>query len=175
MTVAGNSTAEDEVSAPSTKVGCTETRNDNAISIAQMGAPVPANINAQLAPLDGTNGVIDTDHCTAEVEPRQRMEITEPQDLITTCNEGESSTFTIKSRGHSAVRRQGKAEASYEGVDIAMADKDDTPPHKDRDQTPEELRCQKRNKNLKIDKLGEQQRESSRSLRRKRSHKSVKA
>jgi hypothetical protein len=39
--VAGNSTAEDEVSALSTKVDWSATRNDNAISIAQMGDPCP--------------------------------------------------------------------------------------------------------------------------------------
>ena len=37
-----------------------------------------------------------------------------------------------------------------------MADKDDTPPHKDRDLTPEELRrSPKRNKKMKMEKLGE--------------------
>ena len=104
------------------------------------------------------------------------MEVIEPQGDFPTCHDCESSTFTIKSRGHSPVRHQKEAGASCEGVDVAMADKDDTPPHKDRDRTLEELRrSPKRNKKMKMEKLGEEQRARSRSLPRKASHKSVKA
>ena len=74
------------------------------------------------------------------------------------------------------MRPQEKAGASCEGTDVAMVDKDDTPSHKDWDRTPEELRpSPKRNKKMKMEKLGEEQRERSRSLPRKASHKSVKA
>jgi hypothetical protein len=102
--------------------------------------------------------------------------MTKPQGNFPTCHDSESRTFTTKSRVHSPVRHQEEAGASCEGVDVPMAETDDTPPHKDRDRTPDELtRSPKRNKKMKMDKLGEQQRERSRSLPRKASHKSVKA
>ena len=129
-----------------------------------------------MATLDGTDyDVIDTSQCTAEVEPCQRMEVNEPQGDLPTCHDGESSIFTIKFRGYSPVRHQEEVGASYEGVDVAMTDKDDTPPHKERDRTPEEIRSSpKRNKKMKMEILGEEQRGRSRSLPRKASHKSVK-
>jgi hypothetical protein len=141
-----------------------------------METPDPSNTDAQLATLDGTDDVTDTSQCTAEVEPCQKMEMTEPQGDIPTCHDGEFSTFTTKYRDQSPVRHQEEAGASCEGVDVTMAEADDTPPHKDRDRTPEELkRSPKRNKKIKMGKLGEQQRERSRSLPRKASHKNVKA
>jgi hypothetical protein len=79
------------------------------------------------------------------------MEMTEPQSVFPTCHDGES----IKFRGHSPVRHQEEAGASGEGG-VTMTEKDDAPPHKDRDRTPEEIRrSPKRNKKLKMDKPGE--------------------
>jgi hypothetical protein len=173
--VTGNGTVEDEVSAPSTIDNWSVRRNDIAISVAQMETTDPSNTDAQLATLDGTDDVTDTSQCTAEVEPCQRMEMTELQGDFPTYHDGESNTFTTKSRGNSPVRHQEEAAASCEGVDVAMAETDDTPPHNDRDRTPEELRrSPKRNKKMKMDKVGEQQGEGSRSLPRKAPHKSVK-
>jgi len=173
--VTGSSTVEDDVSAPSTIVDRSATRSDIAIAVAQMEPPDPPNTEAQLATLEGTDDVTDTSQCTAEVESCQRMEVTKPQGDFPTCHDGESSTFTIKSRSHSPVRHQEEAGASSEWVDVAMADKDDTPPHKDRDRTPEELRrSPKRNKKMKLEKREEEQRGRSRSLPRKALHKSVK-
>ena len=102
------------------------------------------------------------------------MEVTEPQGDCPTSHDGESSAYTIRSRGHNPVRHQEEAGASCVGVDVAMADKDDTPPYKDRDRTPELRRSPKRNKKMKLEKLGEEQRRRSRSLPRKTSHKSGK-
>ena len=66
--------------------------------------------------------------------------------------------------------------ANCEEVKEAMGDMDDTPPRKERERTPEELRCSpKLNKKMKIEKLGEQQHERSCSLPHKASLKSVKA
>jgi hypothetical protein len=137
--VTGSGTVEDEMSAPSTVINWSATRNDIAISVAQMETSDPSNTHAQLATLDGTGDVIDTSQCTAGVEPCQRMEMTEPQGDFPTCHDGESSTFTIKSRGHTPVRHQEEAGASCEGIDVAMAETDGTLPHKDKDRTPEEL------------------------------------
>jgi hypothetical protein len=140
-----------------------------------METPDPSNTDTHLATLDGKDDVTDTSQCAAEVDSCQRMVMTEPQDNFLTCHNGESSTFTTKSRGQNPVRHQEEAGASCEGVDVAMAEMDDTPPHKDRNGTPEELRrSPNRNKKMKMDKLGEQKRERSRRLPRKASHKSVK-
>ena len=136
----GSVTVEDEVSAPSTIVDWSATSRDIAISVAQMELPDPSNTDAQLATLDGTDDFTDNYQCTAEVEPCQRMEMTEPQGEFLTCHDFESRTFTIKSMGLSPVRHREDVVTSYEGVDEAMAEMDDTPPHKDRDRTPEELK-----------------------------------
>jgi hypothetical protein len=171
-TVTGSAMVEDEVFAPSTIVNWSATRNYIAISVVQMETPDPSNTDAQLATLDGTDHVTDTSQCTAEVEPCQRMEMTEPQGDFPTCHDGEPNTFSTKARGHSPVRHQEEAGASCVVVDVAMAETDYTTPEKDRDRTQEELRrSSKRNKKMKMDKLGEQQREQSRSLPRKASHK----
>jgi hypothetical protein len=83
-----------------------------------------------------------------------------------------SSIFIINSRGHNPIRKKEEAAASDVRGVVEMAQKDDTPPYKDRDRTPEEnRRSRKRNKKLKMDKFGEQQRERARSLPRKASQK----
>jgi hypothetical protein len=141
-----------------------------------METPDPLNTDSQFVTLVGTDDVTDTSQCTAEVKRCQRMEMTEPQGYFPTCHDGQSSIFTTKSRGKSPVRHQEEVGESCEGFDVAMSETDNIPPHKDRHQTPDELRrSPKRNKNMKMDKLGEQQRERYRSLPRKASHKSVKA
>ena len=151
--VTGSGTVKDEVLAPSTIVDWSATRNNIPNSVTQMEPPDLSNTDAQLAKLDGTDDVTDTSQCTTEVEPCQRMEVTEPQGEFPTCFHCESSIFTITSTCHSPVRHQEGAGASCEGVDVAMADKDDTHPHKDRDRTPEELRRSlKRNKKMKMEK-----------------------
>ena len=162
---------------PSTIVDWSATGDDIGFSVVQMEPPDPPNTDAQLATLDGADSdVVDTSQCTAQVEPCQRMEVTEPQGDFPTCPEGESRALTIKSRGASPVRRREEKGANCEDVEEAMADLDDTPPHGERERTPEELRCSpKRNKKMKMEKLGEQQYERSRSLPRKASLKSVKA
>ena len=55
-----------------------------------MEPPDPSSTDAQLGTLDGTDYVTDTSQCTAEVEPCQRMEVTEPQGDFPTCHDGES-------------------------------------------------------------------------------------
>ena len=172
-----NGTVEEEESAPSTIVDWSATGDDIDIPVVQMEPPDPTNTEATLATLDGIdNDVIDTSQCTAQVEPCQRMEVTEPQGDFPTCPEGESRTRTIKSRGASPVRRQEEKGATCEDVEEAMADMDDTPPHRERDRTPEESRrSPKRNKKMKMEKRGEQQHKRSCSLPRKASLKSVKS
>jgi len=82
--------------------------------------------------------------------------VTEPQGDFPTCPEGESRTRTIKSKGASPVRRREEKGATCENVEKAMADLDDNPPHRERERTPEELRrSPKRNKKMKMEKLGE--------------------
>ena len=54
------------------------TRSDIAIAGAQMEPPDPSNTETQLTTLDGTDDVTDNSQGTAEVEPSQRMEVTEP-------------------------------------------------------------------------------------------------
>ena len=88
--VTGSSTVEDDVFAPSTIVDRSATRSDITISVVQMEPPDPSSTDAQLGTLDGTDYVTDTSQCTAEVEPCQRMEVTEPQGDFPTCHDGES-------------------------------------------------------------------------------------
>ena len=100
-------TIEEEDSAPSTIVDWSATGDDIGIPVVQMVPPGPPNTDAHLATLDWIdNDVIGTSHCTAQVEPCQRMEVTEPQSDFPTCHESESRTRTIKSRGASPVRRR---------------------------------------------------------------------
>jgi hypothetical protein len=154
--VPGSDKAEDEGSAPSSKANWSATKNDIELPIAQMETPASSKTGAQWPTLDGTDDITDNAQYTTEAEPCQLMEITEPQSVFTTCHDGESNTFTIKSRGHSPVRHPEEAGASGEGGVVTITEKDDTPPHKDRDRTPEEIRrSPKRNKKLKIDKPGE--------------------
>jgi hypothetical protein len=138
---------EEEGPAPSTKVDWSATRTDTDFPDAQMETPTPPNTGAQSATLDGTDDVTDTAECTTEAEPCQQMEMSEPQIVFLTGHDGEYSTLTIKSRGHSPIRHQEEAGASGVGGFVAIAEKDDTPPHRDRDRTPEEnRRSPKRNK-----------------------------
>jgi len=129
-------TVEDEETAPSTIVDWSATGDDIGFSVVQMEPLDPPNTDAQLATLDwADNDVMDTSQCAAQVEPCQ--EVTEPQGDFPTCPEGESRTFTIMSRGASPVRRREEKGANCEDVEETMADMDDTPPHKERERTPE--------------------------------------
>jgi len=120
-------TVEEEESAPAAIVDWRETGDDIGISVVQMEPPDPTNTDAQLATLDGIeNDIIDTSHCTAQVEPCQRMEVTEPKGDFPTCPEGESRTRTIKSRGASPVERREENGAICEDVEKAMTDMGDT-------------------------------------------------
>jgi hypothetical protein len=78
--VTGSGKVED-VSPPSTIVKWSVRRNDIAISVAQMETsdPLTSDTDSHLATLDGRDDVTDTSQCTTEVEPCQRMEMTEPQ------------------------------------------------------------------------------------------------
>jgi len=134
----GSGTVEDEETAPSTIVDWSATGDDIGISVVQMEPPDPQNTDAQLTTLNGTDDdVIDTSQCTAQAESCQRMEVTEPQGDFPTCHDGESHSLTIKSKCASLVRRREEAEANCEEVEGAMADKDDTPPHRERERTPD--------------------------------------
>ena len=66
--VTGSSTVEDEETEPSTIVDWNATGEGIGISVVQMEPPDPPNTKAQLATLDGTDDVIDTNQCAAQVE-----------------------------------------------------------------------------------------------------------
>jgi hypothetical protein len=170
--VAESDKVENDGSAPATTGGGSATRTGTDYPDVQMETLASPNTGAQSATQDGSDDVTDTSQCTAEVEPCQLMEKTEPRGVFPASHDGESSIFSIKSRGHSPVRNKEEAATSDVVGDVEMAQKDDTTPHKDRDRTPEENRTiPKRYKKLKMDKFGER----SRSLPHKASHKSVKA
>jgi hypothetical protein len=89
--------------------------------------------------------------------------------------DGASRILSVKSRGASPLRRWEETSAKSEGGDGAMADKDDTPVHRERERTQEDLRrSPKRTKKMKLDKNRDQQQEQSRGLPRKASSKCVK-
>ena len=126
--VTGNNTVEDGVPAPSTIVDRSATRRDVAIAGEQMEPPDHTNILAQPATLDGIDDATDNSQGTAEEEHGQRMEVSEPQGDSHTNQDGESRAYIIKYSGHNTARHQEKDVESYEGADVAMADKEDPLP-----------------------------------------------
>ena len=72
-------------------------------------------------------------------------------------SDGASRTLSVKSRGASPRRGREGADAKSDGEDGAMAVKDDTPVHRERERTQEDLRrSPKRTKKMKLDKLGDE-------------------
>jgi len=148
--VTGNNTVEDEVPAPSTIVDRSATSSEVAIAGEQMEPPDHTNILAQPDTLAGIDDGTDNSQGKAEVEHGQRKEVSEPQGDSPTNHDGESRAYIIKHNGHKTARHQEEAVESYEGVDVVMVDKEDPPPHKERDRTPEELRRSPKRKKCEI-------------------------
>ena len=151
--------------------------DDSSTTGAQVDAPDTVVTGAELATLDRSDGAVaETSQFPAFGDPHQRTETSGPQDDLPKRRDGASRKLSVKFRGASPLCSREGADAKSDGEDGAMEDKDDTPVHREGEQTQEDLRRNpKRTKKMKLDKIGDQQHEQSRSLTQKASGKSVKA
>ena len=161
--------------APNAVVDGCSTGDDVGNSVAQEATPDAPETCGQAAATDGARDEVTVSSQPTElVGPSQRTEVSEQHCDFPTRHDGESRNPSIKFWGASPVRRRENAGAKSESEDEAIDNRDDTLVHRERERTPELRRSPKRNKKMKIDKLGEQQHERYRSLPRKASLKSVK-
>jgi hypothetical protein len=176
VTVTGGGNVDNEGAAPSTVGKWSLDGDDTSATGAQVEAPDKIATSTELATPEGPDRAgAETSQSSAFGEPRQRTGKPGPHDDFPMLRDGASRILSVKSRGSSPLRRWEEAGAKSECEDGAMSDKDDTPLHRGRERTQEDLRrSPKRTKKMKLDKNGDQQQERSRSLPRKASSKSVK-
>jgi hypothetical protein len=133
VTVTGGSNVYNEGAAPSTVGNWSLDGDDTSATGAQVEAPETLATGAKLATSDGPDGAgAVTSQCSAFREHRQSTEMPGPRDEFPMRRDGASRTLSVKSRGASPLRRWEEAGAKSEGEDGAMADKDDTPVHRER-------------------------------------------
>jgi hypothetical protein len=117
-------------------------------------APDTLATSTELATPEGPDRAgAETSQCPAFGEPRQRTEKPRPHDDFPIRRDGTSRILSVKSREASPLCRWEEADVKSEGEVGAMADNDDTPVHRERERTQEDLRrSPKRIKKMKLDK-----------------------
>jgi hypothetical protein len=156
VTVTRGGNVDNEGAAPSTVGNWSFEGDDTSATGAQVEAPDKLATSTELATLEGPDGAgTETSQCSAFGEPRQTTEKPGPHDDFPMRREAASRILSVKSRGASPPRRWEEAGAKNESEEGAMADKDDTPVHRERERTEEDLRrSPKRTKKKKLEKTG---------------------